>query len=71
MIQMANGAHSMFSGLSPPMEYPKLAEDKEYYKFQWPRDGLVKAVSLGFTIRIVDQDVAFTQGLGTFIMSVI
>jgi hypothetical protein len=26
------------------------------------------SLSLGFTIKIVDQDVAFTQGLGTFIM---
>jgi hypothetical protein len=25
--------------------------------------------ALGFTIKIVDADVAFTQGLGTFIMS--
>jgi len=68
MIQMANGAHSMFSGLSPPISYPPKQAGTEYYTFRWPRDGLVKVCALGFTLRVVDQDVAFTQGLGTFIM---
>jgi len=30
---------------------------------------LNQVCALGFTIKIVDADVAFTQGLGTFIMS--
>jgi len=29
----------------------------------------LQVCALGFTIKIVDADVAFTQGLGTFIMS--
>jgi hypothetical protein len=154
MIQMASGAHSMFAGLSPPIEYAPKDAKAEYYTFQWPKDGLVKVCgqsirhtdtfphpppspplvaflmihncyscclnlfmtthhfslptltmqptplfnshaapdetiqfthvirfalsvlpsaplsALGFTIKVVDNDVAFTQGLGTFIMSV-
>jgi hypothetical protein len=68
MIQMAQGAHAMFAGLSPPIEYAPKDPSAEYYTFGWPKEGLVKVVALGFTLRIVDQDVAFTQGLGTFIM---
>lgn len=68
MIQMATGAHSMFAGLSPPIEYAPKEPDQEYYQFAWPKEGLVKLVALGYTLKVVDNDVAFTQGLGTFIM---
>ena len=68
MIQMASGAHAMFSGLSPPISYASKVASQDCYSFHWPKEGLVKVCALGFTIRIVDSDVAFTQGLGTFIM---
>lgn len=69
-IQICSGSHSMFAGLSPQIDYPlKDSNGSEYYRFAWPKDGLVKVCALGFTIKVVDQEVAFTQGLGTFIMS--
>jgi hypothetical protein len=47
MIQMASGAHSMFSGLSPTIEYAPKDPDQEYYTFGWPKEGLVKVCALG------------------------
>lgn len=43
MIQMANGAHSMFSGLSPPIQYAPKDPEQSYFTFRWPPSGLVKA----------------------------
>ncbi len=65
---MATGAHAMFSGLSPAIAYPDRDASNDYYRFAWPVEGLVRVCALGYTIKIVDSEVAFTQGLGTFIM---
>ena len=47
MIQMANGAHSMFSGLSPPIQYAPKDPAQSYFTFRWPPSGLVKVAQRG------------------------
>lgn len=68
MIQLSQGAHSMFSGLSPPIDYPPKDHSQHYFTFLWPMHGVVRVCALGYTIKVVDDEVSFTQGLGTFIM---
>ena len=42
MVAMANGAHSMFAGLSPQIHYETKLKEEEYFTFKWPKEGLVK-----------------------------
>jgi hypothetical protein len=38
LMQMAQGSHAMFSGLSPSISYNKLPDDTSaYFQFKWPQ----------------------------------